>query len=249
MFIGRRISRKLFPQTALVGRRLLSSTTNDEQIRETILRKALVYVHETGWRDECLVRAVKELDLPPLSHRIVSRGVSELVQFVLEEKLAFVNQKMGVDTTEFDTYNPDRLVSAINYHIDFILPYRAIWPEAIAVSLSPDEAPHTLQSALQLSDDLCHFCGIRSTRLDWYYERAHIAALYSGTELFLLTDSSDNAQDTRCCCLFILLSYLHLLNENMNVFYRDFAKRTVDQYTTMRKSPKSIFDMISRIGR
>lgn len=189
--------------------RRFSDASFEEPVRKDIIRNALLHVHEYGWTDECIVKAVKELGLPPLSHRIVGRGASEMVQYVLEEKLSYVNNNMSLKVESdrvVSEFSQERLQSAIDLHLDYILPYRAHWAEAIALSLTPAEMPFTAKAVFQLSDDLCMHSGIRSSRLDWYYERAILTALYSATELYLLTDTSDNLSDTRYAFATLLIS-------------------------------------------
>eukprot|EP01033_Poteriospumella_lacustris_P003846 gene3846-2730_t len=60
--------------------------------------------------------------------------------------------------------------------------------------------------------------------MDWYYERAVVTALYSATELFLLTDQSQNFVETRA-----------------------FLDKSLDHYRTARKSPFAIKDALWRM--
>lgn len=167
-------------------------------LRDDILVNAMKHVPTYGWKDECLAKAALELHLPPLSHRIVERGAPELVQHFLGVKAETVADKMQKEVTQTeDMYSPDNLCRGIELHLDYLLPYRSVLAEAIALSISPSELPHTLVHATRVADDLCYFSGIRNARLDWYQERAAILALYGSVELFFLTDSSDDAQETR----------------------------------------------------
>lgn len=187
-------------------------------IREQILTESLKYVEELGWSNECLVRATKELGLPPLSHRIVRRGSPELVQFLMDRKRSHVQkilqsyeeEKALKEESEeqnnadqehhhlpLDDLHEEQLKLAIMSHLEYIRPYRSSWSEAIAVSLDPRELTYSLPSLFMLIDDLCHFADIKTSRLDWYTERALMLYLYGTSELFLLTDSSENLQDTR----------------------------------------------------
>lgn len=183
------------------------SSSKPQFTKEDIIRKALVYVDEYGWNDECLVRAVKELELPPLSHRIITRGAPEMVQFILHEKAEHVSRTLKEsypDSGSIEEFDGERLRKAIECHLDYLQPYHKSWAEALAISLTPSELPFTTQNIFRLSDDLCYYSGIRATRMDWYYERAVVTALYSATELFLLTDQSENFNETKYVCFSIL---------------------------------------------
>lgn len=176
-----------------------SSSADASNIKERIVQAALKHVLELRWSDECLVRATKELDLPPLSHRIVSRGCGELVQHVLDQKLAHVQSVMtrtqpAHSSAEIDL---DRLQHAIFSHFQYIHPYQAVWAEAIAIAISPEEIQHTALHAYRLTDELCFYGNIKTSRLDWYSERLLLAGLYGATELFYLTDKTEDLADTR----------------------------------------------------
>ena len=123
-----------------------------------------------------------------------------MVQYVLNEKQRIVAEKLEVlypDSSMIYDFDVDRLRNAVLLHVDHLQPYHQHWAEALALSLTPSELPHTTQTILKVSDDLCYYSGIRSTRMDWYYERAVVTGLYTATELFLLTDNSENFEETK----------------------------------------------------
>jgi ubiquinone biosynthesis protein COQ9 len=195
--------------------------------KQEIIHKALQFVDEYGWNDECLVRAVKDMNLAPLTHRIVTRGAAEMVQQVLTDKLSHVREAMKVEYPEgaANEFDGERLKVAIEKHIDYLKPFHGHWSEALAVSLTPSELCYTTANIFQLSDDLCYFGGIRATRIDWYYERAIVTGLYTATELFWLTDHSENFQETR-----------------------SFLERNMEHYRAARSSPLALRGLLWRMA-
>ena len=55
---------------------------------------------------------------------------------------------------------------------------------------------NALYNAAILVDEICHIAGIRDTDLQWYIKRAGVGAVYTACEFFMLTDTSQDFQDT-----------------------------------------------------
>lgn len=192
-----------------------SSTTNDnhtdakkeetpKDIREKLLSRALEYVHTIGWQDECLARAAVDLGLPSLSHSIARRGAYEMLEFYLEQKRLHVYKLMQDRSKIFENGNYSaeeanelKLRMAIEAHLDYIIPYRKSWAEAVSLTIDPLELPYSFRSFYSVVDDLCYFSDIRTSRLDWYTERMLMGMLYTSTELYMLTDQSENFNETK----------------------------------------------------
>lgn len=182
---------------------------SSRSIRESILLTSLKYINQYGWSNECLAQATKDLGLPPLTHRVVRRGAPEIVQFIMDKKRVHVQSMIsdfqanlsshedidaGVHPDDFDE---KLLKTAILGHLEYLQPYQNTWAEAIAISLHPNELPYSLPTVFTLVDDLCYFAEIKSSRIDWYTERALMMYLYGSTELYMLTDTSEEMKDTR----------------------------------------------------
>lgn len=191
-------------------------------VKQQILAEALNNVPVWGWSEESIAYAVQKLGLPALSHRIVERGSAELVEYFLNHKrqeVAFVvdsqfniaaekdsefESSSASDTDEQEhekssVTSDSRLIVAISAHMDMIAPYRNSWPSAIACLLAAPttQMPYTLKTLWILADDLSEYAGIEASRLDWYTERLLLLGLYCTTELYMLTDSSENLRETK----------------------------------------------------
>jgi ubiquinone biosynthesis protein COQ9 len=175
-----------------------SASSSDDSLKAELLSKSLKFVPELGWNDECIVRAVQELNLPPISHKIVQRGAGEMLQYFQAKKLISVETQFQQEFPDYnEMYCEDRLYRAMELHIENLQPFKAVWPEALALLVHPTEVPYALTTAMNISNSLCQQAGIRSSRLDWYYERMVLMSLYGSVELYFLTDGTDNLQDTR----------------------------------------------------
>lgn len=176
------------------------SSAADACLRTQILDKAVELVHLHGWTEECISHAAQQLSLPPLAHQIISNGATDLVCHFLDKKAKHVRQVMAAGDVASDSHESEqeqKLLTAIETHLQYLLPYQKSWPDALAVCVEPQSVCTTLPLALQTADDLCYFSHSTASHLDWYTERGLMMFLYGTTELFFLTDSSNDLADTR----------------------------------------------------
>jgi ubiquinone biosynthesis protein COQ9 len=217
---------KTLVQRVLCGKRLFctNSAAGSRNLRADILEASIKNVAALGWTQECIAKGVMDLDLPPLTHRVLGRGPVELVEHFIDKKRNFAKERVAdlqakrnqpqssaepdsAESRRTDSYaqathnNPlttdEILQEAIEAHIDYIAPYIHTWPSALALFADPMQMSVAMTTGLQLADDIVTFGGIETSRGDWYTERLLAIMLYTSTELYLLTDSSPNFADTR----------------------------------------------------
>jgi ubiquinone biosynthesis protein COQ9 len=182
-----------------------NSSQVDFKLRNDILELALQNVPTSGWTNDSIAKAVQTIGLPTLSHSIIERGAVELVEHFLEKKRKHVfdtmttNNNTSGDSSDGNKQNPDEvLIKAIETHFDYIQPYLSDWSSALALLVDPNHISYqTFTPILDVVDDLCHFTDIKVSRLNWYSERGMLACLYGSTEMYLLTDKSENLQETK----------------------------------------------------
>ena len=211
------------------------SQSSESSMRQQIVEKALGYVPTMGWTEDALAQAATDFGLPPLNHRIVSRGPVEIVDLFLAKKRIHVKEFMkaasmareddagevGKDETggSHSDSDDDIVYKAIEAHLDFIAPYVPSWPSAISLMIHPDELPHLLELSSEVANDLCEYAGIKAARTDWYTERALLLSVFASTELYMLTDTSEGFTDTK-----------------------DFLKRSLQKRSELRsQSPTTLF--------
>ena len=73
-----------------------------------------------------------------------------------------------------------------------IFEYLESWPDALAVQAQPSEVPHSLRNYGTIADIIWRASGDKSVDFSWYVKRAALTGIYVSTELFLLTDKSEN---------------------------------------------------------
>ena len=81
-------------------------------------------------------------------------------------------------------------------HLDYIAPYLSSWPKALALLAEPSQIPNTMNLMTETADDICHYAGMKSSRMDWYSDRGLVLVVFCSTELYMLTDYSEKMQDT-----------------------------------------------------
>jgi len=178
-----------------------------EALRFRLLEQAMLHVPVLGWSEDALAKAATDLGMPPLSFRIVNRGPVELVEHFLRKKMAHVRSVMQTNKEEEKGGNKGQserslgseyiLERAIEAHLDYIHPHLSTWPSALALLAEPQQVPHTLTIMQDVLDDLCEFADIQTSRIDWYVERGLLLSLLGSTELFMLTDNSQDLTDTK----------------------------------------------------
>lgn len=196
----------------IVRKQLLKWTTKrffcyatDEALKMRILDRAVQLAPTVGWNDDCLTAAVQVLNLPPLTQQVINNGAADLVCHFLERKRVHVNEVMSNLSSQEEVHSAseqsesenEKIVAAIESHLEYILPHQNNWDEALSVCIDPRNYRLTMAALFRLVDDLCFFSGSKGSQIDWYSERGLMALLYISTELYFLTDKSDNFQDTR----------------------------------------------------
>lgn len=180
------------------------SNHGHDDIRLKILECSLQHVNRLGWHDDAITQAIADLHLPPMSQGILERGPVDLLEYFLTQKRIQVRKVMSSNQSQTsDTQSSsiptstDPLYKAISSHLDIIKPYIHTWPSAMALLADPRHIDITVTLAYDVVNDLCEFSGIESSRFDWYSERALLLMVYSSTELYMLTDKSENLDETK----------------------------------------------------
>ena len=182
----------------------LHSKVEGDNIKTKLLACALQNVNNYGWTEVALARAASDIGLTPLSHNLVSRGAVEIVEHFLFEKRSHVNKLMSQKESELnnncivDTEKHEEILfKAIEAHLEYMIPFRQSWSSALALLMAPHNVTSSLATMQDLTDDLCNYTDIKTTRMDWYTERGLLASLYCSVELFFLTDVSPDLKDTK----------------------------------------------------
>mmetsp|Transcript_60170 Transcript_60170/g.117970 ORF Transcript_60170/g.117970 Transcript_60170/m.117970 type:complete len:430 (+) Transcript_60170:61-1350(+) len=208
-------------------RKLASTAPSEDEAgrRLRVLAAALGHVSTSGWSEEALARGAVDAGLPPGVHGIFGRGAIELVEYFMEEtayETARVVEKLKQEKEELgalaaaeggpragtieggpkrghtqEDLPVERMVHVITLRLGFLEPYVGTWAQAMALGLTPANAPTTARNLALLADEMCHTAGLVSTDARWYTERLVVGSVYQAAEVFMLNDSSTGFEDTK----------------------------------------------------
>ena len=70
------------------------------------------------------------------------------------------------------------------------------WAQALSIRAQPRNVPTAVEQLAQITDDIWHAAGDKSTDYNWYTKRGLLAGVYTATELYMLTDYSPGFAET-----------------------------------------------------
>jgi len=168
--------------------------------RQEILAAALPLVAKHGWTEETLAAGAASLGFPAVAHGMFGRGAIELVEYAMAQIDAAWVAELEARQDELASLpsSRERLERAIRWRLRLIAPYLAQWPQALALGLSPHNLETTARGLAEVADELCVTTEKEEGMVltNWYAHRATVCSVYVATELFFLTDYSEDYQDT-----------------------------------------------------
>ncbi|XP_013107312.2 ubiquinone biosynthesis protein COQ9, mitochondrial [Stomoxys calcitrans] len=169
-----------------------------EAVRVKILEASLQHVPTLGWTRKAIVQGAEDAGYPSVVHGMFPDGGFDLVAYFNgkcnDEVLATMQKETENGAKEIS--NPlEFLVRFVRMRTEMTIPYKAQWPQAVALMALPKNAPTSLAQLLTLVDDICYYSGDRSVDIGWYTRRVGLAGIFKMTELYMLQDNSlDHSQ-------------------------------------------------------
>jgi ubiquinone biosynthesis protein COQ9 len=90
----------------------------------------------------------------------------------------------------------ERLHFVLKTRLQQLSPMIKFWPQALGILASPAHVASSIEKLAITIDEICWQAGDRSTDFDWYTKRTAVSAIYTTTELYMITDGSPNFRDT-----------------------------------------------------
>jgi len=171
----------------------LNETSKD--LKTKILKTALVHVNKSGWNDQTLAETCVDLGYPSVTSRILPNGPIDLVYYIVDSW----NERLAEDLTYLDLEEmriSDRILEGIKIRLSYQIPYLTRWHEALALGSLPNNLPTTMEKLTNIADEIWYIAGDPSADLNWYTKRGLLISAYVSTELFMLTDKSENFVET-----------------------------------------------------
>lgn len=162
-----------------------------------LLEASLKFVGDKGWTNAALVSGAKHIGLSPAIIGLLPRGPAELVEYFEQkcnEELA--NQLQSNKEAWQGLRMTQRVKEGLKLRLQMIAPYIDTWAQAVSIRSQPRNVSATFEHLGQITDDVWHAAGDKSTDYNWYTKRGLLAGVYTATELYMLTDYSPGFADT-----------------------------------------------------
>lgn len=162
-----------------------------------VLQAALSHVPKLGWSEAAMVAGARDVGLSPAIIGAFPRKEAALVEFFMDESL----QKLldTIETQEDETSKMvlrERIVRLVRLRLEMQAPFISHWAQALSIQAYPANLPSSFKQRAVLMDEIWHAAGDRSSDVDWYAKRGTLAAVYTATELYMLTDYSPSFRES-----------------------------------------------------
>jgi len=164
-------------------------------LRIQILDEALKHVHQWGWTAQAIAAGAKDKGLSVYAHGLFPRGAIELVEHFQQTcEKEWVAELAKIDTTGQTTVS--KLSQALRLRLSKQRGFMSTWPQALALQALPQHAPGAMATLAQICDVAWTHAGDRKQDITSYSKRIALGGIYTGSELYMLTDYSQDFTDT-----------------------------------------------------
>ncbi|GFP79450.1 ubiquinone biosynthesis protein coq9 mitochondrial [Phtheirospermum japonicum] len=166
----------------------------EEQAR--VLHASLRHVIRLGWSDGAMIAGAREVGVSPSIVGSFPRKEASLVEFFMDDCL---QRLIDVIDTKEDLKNlipSQRVAKLVKTRLEMQAPYISKWPQALSIQVQPLNIPTSLRQRAMLVDEIWHAADDVATDIDWCVKRTVLGGIYSVTELYMLTDTSPDFQNT-----------------------------------------------------
>ncbi|PVU89051.1 hypothetical protein BB559_005254 [Furculomyces boomerangus] len=179
----------------MISRTGYSNAARGEAIRTELMDLALENVKVSGWTPKSVVDASKQLGLSPMAYKIGGGNEAGLIKYFFEKSLKeTVKIVKGAD--DFPTGLKDRVLYISKVRLGQTIPYSHTWEQATQILAMPQNVSVGLNALKTLSNEIWYLAGDSSHNMDWYVKRTLLATLYASTELYMITDKSQDHAST-----------------------------------------------------
>lgn len=176
-----------------------SSAEKKEPLDEKsqVLKAALLHVRKLGWSEAAMVAGARDVGLSPAIVGIFSRKEAALVEFFMDDCLQNLLDYTETHEGELtEMVLQERITKLVECRLEMQIPFISRWAQALSIQANPTNVPTSFKQRAILMDEIWHAVGDHSSDVDWYVKRGILAAVYTATELYMLTDHSPGFRDT-----------------------------------------------------
>lgn len=175
-------------------RRRRGSDYQDEQPR--VLSASLRHVPTMGWTEAAMIAGAREAGVSPSIVGSLPRKEAALVEFFMDGCLQKLIDAIDSDESLKELIPSERISKLVRIRLELQAPFISKWAQALSVQAQPQNIPTSFKQRAMLVDEIWHAAGDDATDIDWYTKRTVLGAIYSTTEVYMLTDSSPDFRDT-----------------------------------------------------
>ncbi|XP_073145775.1 uncharacterized protein [Henckelia pumila] len=166
----------------------------NEQAR--VLHASLGHVIRLGWTDAAMIAGARDVGVSPSIVGSFPRKEASLVEFFMDDCLQRLINVIETNT-ELESLIPSQRVSKlVRIRLEMQAPYISKWPQALSIQAQPLNISASFKQRVTLVDEIWHAAGDKAVDIDWYVKRTVLGGIYSTTELYMLTDTSPDFQNT-----------------------------------------------------
>lgn len=165
-----------------------------EEWRPALLEAAIMHVPFDGWSDQALRQAAADLGLAPeIAQLAYPGGGLELLEAHLAHADAALAEALAAAPLA-EMKLRERIAFAVRTRLQQAQPHREAVARGLNMLAMPQHAALGARSLWRTVDTIWRGVGDQSTDFNYYTKRATLAAVYSATLIYWLSDhSADNA--------------------------------------------------------
>ncbi|KAL7096108.1 hypothetical protein ACP275_10G062700 [Erythranthe tilingii] len=167
-----------------------------QEEQASVLQASLCHVIRLGWSDAAMIAGAKEVGVSPSIVGSFPRKEAELVEFFMEDCLQKLIDIIDMKEDLKTLIPSHRVAKLVRIRLEMQAPYISKWPQALSVQAQPSNVSTSFKQRAMLVDEIWHAAGDEATDTDWYVKRTILGGIYSAAELYMLTDTSPDFQDT-----------------------------------------------------
>jgi rpsU-divergently transcribed protein len=192
----------------------LNAVNEKKMLSPRLLQASLKHVGRHGWTKDAIAQGAIDLNLPPIFHGIFVKGSMALV----EEHMRQSNEEMKRELDEYLSNNTaageeknkskkDIVEFAIWSRLKRTIPVQTTWAQAMAVGARPENISLTMRLLTDMADIIAKKLNENDNNsnqprkneddLEWYTNRAAITAAYCASELYMISDYSQDFENTK----------------------------------------------------
>ncbi|GFY98536.1 hypothetical protein Acr_12g0010770 [Actinidia rufa] len=161
-----------------------------------VLSASLRHVPNLGWTEAAMIAGAREAGVSPSIIGSFPGKEAALVEFFMDDCLQLLMDRIDLENDLRNLMPSGRISTLVRIRLEMQAPFISKWPQALSIQAQPQNITRSFKQRAILVDEIWHAAGDEASDVDWYAKRAALGAIYSTTEVYMLTDKSTDFRDT-----------------------------------------------------